>query len=145
MLVGDWRQIENYLANLPKEVDRGSEDLSKMIAIEMKDTMVRILMTNRVSGPPLRPDTVDEKVRKGQSTNKLIASGGMVRSINTFKIGDKRYHVGPSEAYKDIANYQEYGTDEIPARPFTADTEKIVNKKIPQMIQDQGFEYRGKS
>lgn len=145
MLVGDWKEIEAAINNASQEIKTGGDELMRKIARLGRGVIVRRLKTGQVPGPELDPDTVDAKLADNEAQEKLVATGKMADSYQVQVLDGGELIVAPIDEENKIKSLvHEYGTDTVPARPFVQVSYDETIRRIPQIIEQEGFKYTGK-
>lgn len=132
-------ELKTALAACRQRALSGAETaLGEAALIVQEDARNRIGEYQQATGPfaawePLADSTEKEKARQGYPSNApLLAEGGLRDSIVVEHKG-KEAVVGSNDP---AAAYQEFGTDNIPPRPFLGPAAFDNQEKIHKLIGD---------
>lgn len=124
------RKMERYAAEL-----RDTHKPNRMIAIElygfvMKNFQTEGGMTEAGAWEPLADSTIESKERRGyrmilQNTGALRASFDPFSDWKQAGVGAKQI-LGDDERDPDMAEFHEYGTVKLPARPMLPTQEQAL-------------------
>lgn len=124
---GDWDKVGVLLRNLKKELKESSNISLKRFGLKAEGAAKKHLSNQDLGWPPLSPNTIAQKIRKGYSTNVLIATSSYFQSINSW-VKDNGVFIGVNRTAQNadgdnisvIARVHEYGSKsgDIPKRPL---------------------------
>jgi HK97 gp10 family phage protein len=80
--------------------------------------------------PQLAPTTLEEHARVGVGDTPLLVHGGLYASIEHETSGGEAI-IGSKS---DIAEFQEFGTDKIPPRPFIGPAEFTSRERVIEVM-----------
>lgn len=145
-LVGAWKKITSYLNDVPARLAREKNDVLKEAGEFAKITVQSKIANQAIGGPPLKDETIKQKIREGYSRLTLIRTGEYKQSFTVTFLSGNELIVGPAdERNQKIMIFMEFGTKDIPARPHVGPALRKMNDKIPRMLKDRGFIYTGRS
>ena len=148
-IYGSWGNVQKLLANLDKDIIKGSEELAYREAQNIESGVKEKILAQTESWSPLKDDTVKEK-----GHNKaLYETGELVNSINAKEIHSLKYLISPEGTHSpsglsnsELATIHEYGTSKIPPRPFIQPThsehKKDVEQKMVELVKKSISKYR---
>lgn len=131
--IGDWKKVERIIGNLAKEMENAREESLKKWGLKAEGIAVKHINSQDLNWAPLKPATISTKIRKGYSTNILVATSDYFQAITSWADKDSTYagvkkkvKDGDNNVVADIAKVHEFGSSagNIPARPLWKPTFK---------------------
>jgi len=125
---GDWNKVGNIVSNLSKIAVESRDIALKNFALKGEAVAKQHISNQDLGWVPLKVETINQKVKKGLSTNILISTSTYFQSI-TSKVVNKTAYAGVVRGVMsgdgktqlvDIAPVHEFGSSSarIPARPL---------------------------
>ena len=153
-LIGDWDHVTDVLHNLNSAIKKAGLKASIDAALFAEGAAKKHISRQDLGWYPLKPSTIAAKIRKGQSTNILVATSTMFQAITSFNNGRTAY-VGVKRTAKtrdgddlhNIARALEYGSKNgnMKARPLWRPVRKetkiflkdgkIVQKELRRLLK----------
>lgn len=126
-LTGDWKGATLTLKNLNNSIRSSGRQALKKAGLYAEGQAKRHLSAQDLPWRPLKPETVAQNIRKGESTNILTATSTYFQNITSFVSGDVAFagvrrtvKTRDGDILADIARVLEYGSRirNIEARPL---------------------------
>lgn len=123
--VGDWEKIGHIIANLGKHMEDSRQISLKRFGLKAEAIAKTHISKQDLGWRPLKAATISQKVRKGLSSNILVATSSYFQSITSWHKKDTVY-IGVNRTARNktgqvianIARVHEYGSGSIPKRPL---------------------------
>lgn len=145
--VGEWKKVSNLVNVLSKEMEIAQKTALKQTALYMERQATSHLSKQDLGWAKLQPKTIATKIRKGLSTNILIATSDYFQGITSW-VKDNVAYAGVKKDAKNregdsltsIAAVHEFGSKSgnLPARPLWrpvfAEAVKFAKKVNPSKI-----------
>lgn len=146
-LTGDWQKLKKLANNLPKTLIQSAKEQQKVDGEFLKEDIKSYIMNQEGGHVPLKPDTV---MKKGHSKT-LVETGTLADSFEVEQHG-LQITVSPKGSNpsglsnSELAEIHEYGTSEIPPRPFVRPVyEKNLQKlqtNYEKVVKNEVSKYR---
>lgn len=118
-IYGDWNKLKKFVRNFDKDLIPKAHELTQKEGNRVANEIKEALFSQSYPHVDIKQETKD---RKG-SSKILIDTGELANSIVATPVGEKSL-VAPQGGHnselsaKELATIHEYGTEDIPARPF---------------------------
>lgn len=141
--IGEWNKVKNLIGNLAYEMKKAQIISLKQWSLKAEGIAKGHMSSQDLGWTDLQPSTLANKVRKGLSSNILIATSDYFQSITSwvdegeytaYAGVDKKARNAEGEVIADIAAAHEFGVDSInlPDRPLWRPTFAEVMKWYKQ-------------
>lgn len=126
------------------------EGLDRAIAEEFAYDLKKKIEQQAFAWVPLSPDYARRKAVLGLDPRMLIALGGYIEAIQAREQPDGTWAVTVADkklpnsryTYKDLANWLEWGTENMPARPHWRPTINLWKQKSYQLKMQVKYGWR---
>ena len=138
-------------ADLINALSEGKERILREVGAFLEGKIKETITKGRPEWPPLSPETLEARRKKGRFSTKPLLDTGHLRNSVTHKVEGNAVKVGVFGEEAIIAAVHEFGTTRagrghkvsIPARPFIRPTvdenieevEKIVGREVEKVIK----------
>jgi len=124
---GNWGRVTNLIHRLGKEAERAQALSLKRFGLKAEGQAKGHISKQDLQWRPLKPSTIAQKIRKGYSTNILVATSSYFQAITSY-VSDDTVYIGVRRSARssdgvilaNIAAIHEFGSTSgsIPARPL---------------------------
>lgn len=134
--IGSWQKVGAIIQDLGKMAAESRTESLKKFGLKAEGLAKSHMSSQDLNWPALKSETLEQKKRKGQSENILIATSTYFQSISSWVSGDyvlvgvkkNAYSKDGKTVLADIAAVHEFGSPSrnIPERPLWRPTFKEV-------------------
>lgn len=145
---GDWTKASRLLrrSRFVQVITRAPDKILNKAALMLQREIKVGIARNRLGLAPLAPSTLAEKSAKNYSSNPLVRTGELVRSVTLVKKqnfifvgvprGVGRYSYGSKGDIMNVAKLLHDGLrSNLPERPFIILAYNKIDKKIEDMVR----------
>ena len=144
---GDWDKLEQTLKALQQN-NRAYQNVIRQVADKITEAIWDLIESQSIELEPLVKEYEFRKIKEGYDERILIRTGDFINSIDvtdiTIQGNDIRVFIGVRDgvtktgiSMQQLAEFLEYGTEDMPARePFRKSWEEI-RKDVKEEVSDR--------